>query len=101
MIDKFEKKEKENQIKVPRITTKPDDPRYDHPMKTTMDVSEAADYLKTTKDGLYNRIQRREIPYIRVGKRRIIFFREDLEAFLDSRAVSPSQEIDLSGRRGK
>ena len=101
MFTELEEAEKAKKNTKPRISKKQDSPRYDHPMKTTMDVSEAADYLKTTKDGLYNRIQRREIPYIRVGKRRIIFFREDLEAFLNTRIVPPTQDIDPTGRRTK
>ena len=53
--------------------------------KTVLSSEEAANFLKTTKAGLYALVQRGDIPFIRAGKRKLLFFKEDLLLMLESR----------------
>ena len=67
--------------------------------KKTLTAEEAAEILKTTRAGVYAMVQRRQIPYIRLGKRKILFFEEELIAFLEKRSVEPIKEISPTGKR--
>ena len=68
--------------------------------ETTMNAEEVAEFLKTTRAGVYAMVQRRQIPFHRVGKRRILFFKEELIVFLENRVVNPSREVSPDGRKG-
>jgi excisionase family DNA binding protein len=65
------------------------------PKKNYMDTKATAIYLMTTREALYAMIQRGQVPYIRVGKRKILFCEEDLITFLEAHAVTPN----VNGRR--
>lgn len=56
-------------------------------METTSDVmlnvEDAAKYLLVSKALVYMMIQRKEIPHIRLGKRRVIIRKNDLEKWLE------------------
>ncbi len=53
-----------------------------------MTIEEASDYLATPVPTLYNRVWRRKIPFVRLG-RSIRFDVADLDAFIDENKVSP------------
>ena len=65
--------------------------------KTPLNATEASEFLRTTKSGLYAMVQRRQIPFIRVGKRRILFFKEDLIEFLEKRVVPAIKTVSPNG----
>lgn len=50
-----------------------------------MKVAAAAKYLQVSKALLYQLISRKEIPHIRLSKRRIIIRKRDLEKWLEKR----------------
>ena len=68
-------------------------------MGDLLTAQEAADFLRMSRPALYNSIQRRELAFIRMGKRRVRFRRSDLETFIESRKVGPAAPVDLR-RRG-
>ena len=50
--------------------------------KVFLDIDELSRYLGIKKSNLYSRVERREIPFYKVG--RLIFFKKDeIDAFLD------------------
>jgi excisionase family DNA binding protein len=51
-----------------------------------MTPNEVCDFLKITKDWLYDQIQAERIPHIRLG-RHLRFRRSDLQEYLDARFV--------------
>lgn len=57
-------------------------------MERLLSVAEAAELLGMTKGGVYMAIQRRELPAVRLGKRRLRFRASDLEATLQKQAVA-------------
>ena len=65
--------------------------------KPPLTATQAADFLKTTRSGLYAMVQRRQVPYIRVGKRKILFFKEDLIEFLEKRVVPAIKTVSPNG----
>ena len=52
-------------------------------------VSEAADFLRTTKSAIYAMVQRRQIPFHRLSGRRIKFFKEELVEILKQNSYYP------------
>lgn len=59
-------------------------------MQTTMNYSEAAAYLKIVVSSLRGWVSKGKIPYHKAG-RRVIFFQEELEAWLNRPAASSGQ----------
>ena len=68
-------------------------------MGEILNAQEAADFLRMSRPALYNAIQRRELAFIRMGKRRVRFRRSDLESFIEKRVVNPAAPVDLRRRR--
>ena len=62
------------------------------PAEPYLSFDEAVVYLKTTKRVLADRVRAREIPYIKDGKF-IKFRRKDLDAYMESRRVTPVDEL--------
>lgn len=50
-------------------------------------AAEAAEYLNTTETALRKRVQRREVPFVRTGKRGLRFDQVQLDAWIDERTV--------------
>ena len=61
---------------------------------TPCNVRRAAEILGTSQAGVYMRKARREIPFRIVGKRGLIFFEEELLAFLNQSAGLRLEEIN-------
>jgi excisionase family DNA binding protein len=55
-------------------------------MEKLLTATEAADLLGMTRRALYTAIQRREIPVVRLGQRRVRFRASDLEKTLQEQA---------------
>lgn len=62
------------------------------PAEPYLSFDEAVVYLKTTKRVLADRVRAREIPFIKDGKF-IKFRRKDLDAYMESRRVTPVDEL--------
>ena len=56
-------------------------------LPSLLTIEEMADILRLSKTSVYRLVQRRELPFCRVG-RNLRFSREDLEAYLAARRVS-------------
>ncbi len=95
------KKEKEINNEAPRNCREKAEGLYHHVVekKKVLNTREAAALLKTTRAGIWNLVQKRAIPFIRVSARRLLFFEEDLLSYLESRTVQPSQFVDPFGKR--
>lgn len=52
-----------------------------------LDAADAANYLGTTEIALRTKVQRREIPFVRVGKRSIRFDVRQLDRWIDEHTV--------------
>lgn len=61
--------------------------------KTTLNVDEAARFLKLSKDRIYTLINKRKIPHYRNEGKRVYFDRSELEAWLKSRRVATDEEL--------
>ncbi len=59
----------------------------------TMSAIEAATYLKIKVKTLYDKAQNNEIPYSRVGERKYLFFRSDLEEYVLQSKQKSRQQI--------
>lgn len=63
-----------------------------HPEQKYLSFEQAVEYLKTTERSLADRVRAREIPHIKDGKF-TKFKREDLDAYMESRRVTPIEDI--------
>lgn len=97
MISKLECTKVEQEPR-PRMAWQNENTLYDQSMKTLMDSHEAAVFLKTTRSTIWSLVQKRAIPHMRAS-RKLYFFKEDLLAFLESKAINPSQGPAADGRR--
>lgn len=70
------------------------------PRKGLLTLAEAADYLCMTHGALYAATSRRQIPFVKFG-RRLRFRKEDLDAFIEANLVKPEPPISPDGRRGR
>ncbi len=61
------------------------------PRRPLMNVREAAKYLSLSEDALRSMVQRRQIPFIKMGDRRIRFDPDELDRWLDAQRVGPLQ----------
>jgi len=50
---------------------------------------EAAEFLRLPLPSLYVLVAKREIPFIKAGKRRLRFFEDDLVGYLEEKRVAP------------
>jgi excisionase family DNA binding protein len=57
-------------------------------MKPLKDIKFAADFLNLPIPSIRGKISRREIPFIKIG-RRVLFDFEDLQAFVEKLKVQP------------
>lgn len=70
------------------------------PHKGLFTTQEAADYLGMPRGGLYAAVSRRQIPYVKLG-RRLRFREEDLKSMVEKSVVEPIGDIPADGRRGR
>ncbi len=66
------------------------------PQETTdqfLTVEQAADFLTLSVPTIYSKVSRRELPYMKRGKR-LYFARKDLEAYLQDGRVKTVKEIE-------
>jgi len=69
------------------------------PQKRWLDITEAAAYIKSTVGTLYNKVHRREIPFVKLG-RRVLFDVHDLDACMERNKVYPKADgMHLVGSR--
>lgn len=52
-----------------------------------LDAAEAAEYLGLSETALRSKVQRREIPFVRVGKRQLRFDIRQLERWIEERTI--------------
>jgi excisionase family DNA binding protein len=57
-------------------------------MKPLKDIKFAADFLNLPVPSLRGKISRKEIPFIKIG-RRVLFDLEDLQAFVETLKIQP------------
>ena len=48
----------------------------------TLDSKACADYLHVKRDALYKMVKNNELPHTRIGKRKLLFFKKDLQNYL-------------------
>ena len=54
-----------------------------------MTVDEVCAWLKVTRDWVYDEVEARRIPFVRLGRRHLRFRRTELSDYLDARTLSP------------
>lgn len=59
-------------------------------------ANQAGRYLGVSKANIYQMVARREIPFIRLGRRRVLFRKIDLDNFINSKLVSPINQDGYS-----
>lgn len=71
--------------------------------KNYIHAGEAAQYLGISKDTLYKKCQKREIPFYAMSKRNYLFLPSELDAFIASLRVAPIDDMadDMLQRLGK
>lgn len=80
------------------LQERPEKPAEDQ--KETLNHSEAAKYLGIAKQTLYGYTSKRLIPFIKIGRKRILFRKSDLEAWLmDAKKPSISELNNLLNKR--
>ena len=63
-----------------------------------MSIEELADYLGESKRTIYRYIQSGDCPpYIRITRKNIKFDKKDVDAWLESKKVHPTDEISHQG----
>jgi excisionase family DNA binding protein len=60
-------------------------------MNDILTVAEAAIYLRVSKAQLYRMIIKKQIPHTRLGEKRVVIRRDQLEAWLKAQSVIPKQ----------
>lgn len=61
------------------------------PQRRYLNVQEAAEYLRSTVGSLYNKVHRRQITFVKDG-RRVLFDIHDLHAYMERNKVYPRGE---------
>lgn len=56
--------------------------------RNTMTVAEAARYVGVSKDLIYKMVREGGIPFVRIGKRRILFRKDSIDKWLCSQEIS-------------
>ena len=64
------------------------------PAEQYLSVDETAKFLNLSVPTIYSKVARREIPYMKRGKR-LYFNRKDLETYLKGARVSTVQELEI------
>ena len=59
----------------------------DEPMNDVLTAKEAAAYLRLSPAQLYKMIARKQIPHIRLGQKRVVIRRTELEKWLEVQTV--------------
>lgn len=60
-----------------------------------LNYKEAARMLNVPKGTLYAWVHRREVPFVRLGKRLVRFSRSALHAWLNARAITPAVSAEV------
>jgi|GEM_PF-3009235 len=50
----------------------------------TLDSKACAEYLQIKRDALYKMVTNNELPHIRIGKRKLLFIKKDLQKYLEN-----------------
>lgn len=58
-----------------------------------LSAEQTAKYLKIEVSSLYSRVEKGDLPHYRSGKRKLLFSKKELEAYVTSRRVKSNQEI--------
>ena len=64
------------------------------PQEQFLSVDETAEFLNLSVPTIYSKVARREIPYMKRGKR-LYFNRKDLEVYLKGGRVRTVQELEI------
>ena len=64
------------------------------PQEQFLSVDETAEFLNLSVPTIYSKVARREIPYMKRGKR-LYFNRKDLEIYLKGGRVKTVQELEI------
>jgi len=70
------------------------------PQNRYLDIKEAAEYIRSAVGTLYNKVHRREIPFVKLG-RRVLFDVHDLDAHMERNKVYPKGERFPTVARGE
>jgi excisionase family DNA binding protein len=62
---------------------------------TLMTVDELSAFLKISKAGIYRMVRRKEIPYVKIG-RRLRFLKSKIDHWLDAQKVEPISAADIA-----
>jgi excisionase family DNA binding protein len=52
-------------------------------------VEELCGWFKVSKDWVYDEVEARRLPYVRLGRRHLRFRRRELQQYLDARTLRP------------
>lgn len=64
-----------------------------------LNVQEAATYLKRTPGSVYNLIFQKRIPYYKPNGGRVLFKKEELQAWVESSAIATEETIAAQAAR--
>lgn len=64
-----------------------------------LSVKEAADYLKRTPGSIYNLIFLKRIPYYKPNGGRVLFKKEELQAWVERSAIATEETIAAQAAR--
>ena len=59
--------------------------------KVYLSVSEVAQYMGISEASLRMRVFRNQIPYVRLSERKVLFKKDELDSFLESKRVKATQ----------
>lgn len=79
-------------IKVPAKQTS-------NPVKPIMSIDEALQFFNDknypiTKSTLYQKVNKKEVPYHKINNRRLVFYRSELEEWIRQRTTSVTDQTD-------
>jgi excisionase family DNA binding protein len=57
-------------------------------------VEELCSWFKVSKDWVYDEVEARRLPYVRLGRRHLRFRRRELEQYLNARTLRPNGQTE-------
>jgi excisionase family DNA binding protein len=58
-------------------------------------VEELCSWFKVSKDWVYDEVEARRLPYVRLGRRHLRFRRGELEQYLNARTLRPTDQFEI------
>ena len=70
-----------------------------NPVKPIMSIDEALQFFNDnnypiTKNTLYQKVNKKEVPYHKINNRRLVFYRDELDEWIRQRTTNANDSID-------